>query len=792
VANNEVKIKITGDAKGLDDATGRASKSLGNMGDAAESSVSKFAKFGTVGDKISGVGKDLTVGLTVPLVAFAGASVKAFADAEKASAQLEASLESTGAKAWISSGQIESMAASMEKKNGVDGDAIVQGAALLTTFTSIKNAAGEGNDVFDQAITLMSDYSVKTGTDASSAAMLFGKALNDPLKGMTALSKAGVQFTADQKEQIKGFVEAGDVMSAQKIILAELEKQFGGSAEAFGNTAAGGLAKAKFAFENVQEEIGERLLPVVEKMTGFVESALAEWDGLSDGTKDAAINIGLVAAALGPVLAVGGKIVSSVAGMAESFGKLNDKTGIGAGTLGVFTAAAAAQIAIDQKMQDEIERSVVSVEKFNRALDTGNVKEYSNAVQTAADTIAGIDPPVGNWERLNTAMAGALGALSGGVTGATIGSLFVGNDADLDKANAQLDEFRASIQGLDADTATSRIDGFAQSLREAGVPAATVNAIVKDLKAGLAESGDAADDAVAPTEALAGAQSELTAEVEDTRSAYQVYSDALRGMFDPMEKWTSATNRHTDAQEKVKETLKEFGPESAEYKRALDESTSAAVNQESALNELAGAFLDGSVSVDSYKGKLDQMVMSGAISRDEYNRQIGKLMEAKAAIDNIPVSKNTELTANTTDAEAKVRELGRLLDGLRTKAGFTITGGSSIARERKAVGGPVKGGTTYLVGEEGPELFTAPANGTIVPNDRLSYSGGDVVMGAANAARASSATWTPAAAGAAGITVNLTLHGGATRLDAELVSDAIEEGIRRGTMGPRFTTLVTA
>jgi hypothetical protein len=36
-----------------------------------------------------------------------------------------------------------------------------------------------------------------------------------------------------------------------------------------------------------------------------------------------------------------------------------------------------------------------------------------------------------------------------------------------------------------------------------------------------------------------------------------------------------------------------------------------------------------------------------------------------------------------------------------------------------ASGGPVLAGTTYLVGERGPELFTAPATGSIIPNNRL-------------------------------------------------------------------------
>ncbi len=42
----------------------------------------------------------------------------------------------------------------------------------------------------------------------------------------------------------------------------------------------------------------------------------------------------------------------------------------------------------------------------------------------------------------------------------------------------------------------------------------------------------------------------------------------------------------------------------------------------------------------------------------------------------------------------------------------------------KASGGPVDGGTTYMVGEKGPELFTPSGSGTITPNHKLA-GGGD-------------------------------------------------------------------
>ena len=51
---------------------------------------------------------------------------------------------------------------------------------------------------------------------------------------------------------------------------------------------------------------------------------------------------------------------------------------------------------------------------------------------------------------------------------------------------------------------------------------------------------------------------------------------------------------------------------------------------------------------------------------------------------------------------------------------------SSIFGGGKAAGGPVTGGTTYLVGEKGPELFTPGSSGNIIPNNRLG-GGGSVI-----------------------------------------------------------------
>jgi hypothetical protein len=317
-----ILVKILGDESGL-------KKSLAGAGN----DLDQFAaRMKDQGEKLQDAGKKMTVGVTLPLAALGAISVKNFMEAEKAQAQLEASLKSTGATAWTSADQIDDLARSMQKKYAVDGDLVKSGASLLLTFTAVQNKAGEGNDIFDRATQTALDLSRKLGMDLPAANMLLGKALNDPIRGMGALRKAGVQLTAGQQEQVRAFVAAGDTMSAQKVILGELETQFKGSAEAYAQTAEGQLEAAKLAFEDVSEEIGAKLIPLLTGLGDKLVGLMEWWDGLSEGTQNFIVVAGGIAAAIGPLTTVVGTVQRGVGAMAELAGKLTTVTTTADGT----------------------------------------------------------------------------------------------------------------------------------------------------------------------------------------------------------------------------------------------------------------------------------------------------------------------------------------------------------------------------------------------------------------------------------------------------------------------------
>ncbi len=194
---------------------------------------------------------------TAGIVSILRTVTKNFIEQERAVTKLEAVLKSTNEVAGLTSKELQVLAAGLQKVTIFGDEAIITAQSLLLTFTQI------GRDVFPEAIETILNMSTAMGTDLQSNVIQLGKALNDPILGISALSRVGIQFTEVQKEQIKLFAEQGDKAAAQKIILGELETQFGGLARAMTDTTEGALKQMSNAFGDMTEVIGEGLSPVI-------------------------------------------------------------------------------------------------------------------------------------------------------------------------------------------------------------------------------------------------------------------------------------------------------------------------------------------------------------------------------------------------------------------------------------------------------------------------------------------------------------------------------------------------
>lgn len=186
-------------------------------------------------------------------------------EAKKVTAETNAIIAATGGAARISADGVAALSEKLSMQIGVDDELIQKSANLLLTFKQVQNVQGKGNDIFSQAVTLAQDLGSVFGS-AESAAMQLGKALSDPVAGITALRRAGINFSDSQKETIKNLVEQGDLLGAQKLILDEVASQVGGTAAA----SATGFDRMKVAIENVAEQLGTLLLPYFEDLANWI------------------------------------------------------------------------------------------------------------------------------------------------------------------------------------------------------------------------------------------------------------------------------------------------------------------------------------------------------------------------------------------------------------------------------------------------------------------------------------------------------------------------------------------
>jgi hypothetical protein len=148
-------------------------------------------------------------------------------------------------------------AKAQEMRIAVDAEVIKGVQGQLLSFRQLSETADVVGGSMDRATLAAFDMATVYGS-AESAGQALGKALEDPIRNLGALGKAGITFNDEQRELIKTMVESGDIMGAQNLILTEIEDMYEGVAEATANASD----KMTIAFNNIKEEVGAALLPV--------------------------------------------------------------------------------------------------------------------------------------------------------------------------------------------------------------------------------------------------------------------------------------------------------------------------------------------------------------------------------------------------------------------------------------------------------------------------------------------------------------------------------------------------
>jgi len=199
-------------------------------------------------------------------------SIEEAAKADQSYRRLEAVLKATGHASGLTAGEIASFADGIERSTLATAEGVEDAASILATFRSVSG------ETFTRALSLAQDMSAVFGQDLSGAATQLGKALEDPLNGLTALRRVGVSFSDTQKELIGTLVETGQQAEAQRVILDALEQQVGGAGAAEAGGLTGATNRLQDAWGNLLEAIGRT--PAV---TSIAQGALGLLSGAIEG-----------------------------------------------------------------------------------------------------------------------------------------------------------------------------------------------------------------------------------------------------------------------------------------------------------------------------------------------------------------------------------------------------------------------------------------------------------------------------------------------------------------------------
>ncbi len=712
----------------------RASSSVKTFSDKQKTSFQAFS--------VAVAGAGIAIG------SFLKSSTQAYFESQQGLAQLNAVLASTGSVAGVTAEQATKLASSLQNVTGFSDEAILAGENLLLTFTNI------GKETFPQATETVLDLSRALGQDVKSSAIQVGKALQDPILGVTALRRVGVNFNESAQKTIEAMVDTGHAAEAQKFILAELNKEFGNSARAYGQTLPGQIDILKEKFNDVQEEIGRvigaGLAPLVSSVGSFIDK---NKDAIVSMTVAIGAAVGFSAAIVGiagaiglAVTIIGGPFTLLLAGIATLLGGV------------VFKAVGNFQ----KQLRDTAEQSGKTGSSFiDSSKGIGKEAEKSlggkaaAAAKELAESLKDIDSQIKKSnETFQEQLAEMIRSSQDKVKKlrdqlSEENTDFARSEADRKKSfdQANNDELRSharKVDGIDQqiqeekqsalDAYDDRVKKAQQSFDEENAKGAAANRFkLAELKSALDLAVASSKEADAKT--LANLQTRLQQENEDFKLAQdrrkeeydqdvalakEAHNKKVVDTETQLNSELALQQKHStdvlatkdfqfrDEITKLKEShsaqLLEF---ESQKQKAIKKAGEAAGGIAGAYNNVPNLIDNGALKASS--AGLGQDLGSAMANglKKAFSDTFSNFFKSVANFfsDLGKVTKG-DITFNRIDA------LGESIKNFLAKHGL----------EARASGGPVLGGQPYLVGENGPEVFVPTGSGKIVPNDQLGKS----------------------------------------------------------------------
>ena len=292
MAESNVKLRVDArDAVNALQQTNRASQKLNNTLGKTE----KRAATATGNIQRMGVSFRTTAASIVAItgaVTFFSRSLNVLGERQADAAALANGLQKLG-KGEAELKRLQKAADELGKATLFNQEDFDAGFALLTSFTSI------GVNSFERVAEAAADVAQITGQDVRSSLLQLAKALQDPVRGLTALSRSGTTFTDQQKKQIKALVESGKQLEAQDLILREIETQYGNASRAAGSAGyAGAVDSLQESFRDFQERLAQGVEPAVQGTLVALTDLFDLINKIPEPVGKAALGVGATATAI--------------------------------------------------------------------------------------------------------------------------------------------------------------------------------------------------------------------------------------------------------------------------------------------------------------------------------------------------------------------------------------------------------------------------------------------------------------------------------------------------------------
>ena len=299
-------------------------------------------KMKAVGSKMSSVGKTLSAAVTLPIVGIGTAATKMAMDAVESENLFEVAMGNMAGEArkWSEeTSKALGLNAYNVRKNVSTYNSMLTSMGL-TSNESLKMSQGLTQLSYDMA----SFYNLQPEEAFEKLkAGISGEA--EPLKALGILVN---DATIKNYAYVNGIAKQGEALTeAQKVqarygVILEGTKNAQGDLERTMDSPTNKIRVMKEQVQQLAIQFGQILIPILEKVISVIKPLLDKFLGLSKEQQQMIVTIGLIAAAVGPLILIVGKIITVIGTLSSMFSTVSAAmaTAGGASTvLGtVFTA----------------------------------------------------------------------------------------------------------------------------------------------------------------------------------------------------------------------------------------------------------------------------------------------------------------------------------------------------------------------------------------------------------------------------------------------------------------------